>query len=153
MEEVKKRRKRNAFDRIVLSQESQNVLTKLIAEVSESSNGLLNLHGREIANFLIQSRSQSLTTKELAEIREKYFDDTKAANWMVNQIREARSQGESVDLETLIKKLRMQSVEKKQHSTKASKPRKPKGQDAPGLQTEVAQDGESKHQESDSAPQ
>ena len=131
MDEVKKKRKRNAFDRIVLNPESQAALTKLIAEVSEATNGLLKLQGREIANFLIQSRSQSLSAKEISEIRAKYFDDGKAANWMMNQIREARSNGESVDLEELFKKVRMHSVEGNPRSERASKPRKTKTPEAP----------------------
>lgn len=67
MEEMKKKRKRNAFDRIVLSSESQAALSNLITEVSEATNGLLKLQGREIANFLIQSRSHSLSPKELSD--------------------------------------------------------------------------------------
>jgi hypothetical protein len=138
MNEIKKSRKRNAFDRIVLTPETQAILAKLISEVSDTTNGLLNLHGRDVANFLIQARCHSFDSSELACLRTRYFDDVKAAKWMVNQIREARSNGDSVDLEELFKKVRMQSVETKPSAKKASRPRKPKTQDAPQSESEVS---------------
>lgn len=151
MEENKKSRKKNAFDRIVLTPETQAIISKLISEVSDATNGLLKLHGRDIANFLIQSRCQTFDSDELASLRNKYFDDAKAANWMVNQIREARSHGESVDLEELFKKVRMQSVEPNPRATKSSKPRNRKTQDAPRPESEVSVMAQSAGSEVDSS--
>lgn len=62
---------------------------------------------------------------------------------MVNQIREARSNGESVDLEELFKKVRMQSVEQKPRATKAPKAQKSKTAEAPKVETEGALNEES----------
>ena len=136
MEEVKKKRRRNAFDRIVLTSETQDVLTRMMAEVADVTNGMVNLQGRELANFLIQTRCQPLTHNEVTDLRAKFFDDSKAATWMVNQIREARANGESVDLAELIKKLQMQSVVAKTLSRRVSKARNEKQPDAPRVENE-----------------
>jgi hypothetical protein len=121
MEELKKKRRRNSFDRIVLSEETQTILAGLISEIAEATNGMVKLHGRELANFLIQTRCQSLSTDEVAQLRAKYFDEAKAANWMVSQIRSAKTRGEKVDLEELIKIIQMQSVDKKPRVNRSSK--------------------------------
>ena len=123
MEEINKKRKSNVLERIVLSLESQAELTKRISEVREITNGMLNLSGRAIANFLIEERNSPFTSEELGRLKAKYFDDARAANWVVSEIQSAKKRGEKPDVAALLEKLQMQSVEQKPRSERLPRKR------------------------------
>ena len=118
MEEVKKKRRSNSVDRIVLAPESQTVLKQISELVAESTQGMLQIPLRELANFVIQRQSPVLTESELAELRAKYSDDVKIYKWAWEQARRAKIQGQTVDHSLLQKIIQMQSVDGKPCSKK-----------------------------------
>lgn len=107
MEEQKVERKKRQFnpDRIVLEAKSVESVKKISAQIEMAFNGVIKLTNKEIANFLIQSRSAELTATELRQLRELHFDEVRAAMWAVQKLKVARDKGEQITLAQILEQI------------------------------------------------
>lgn len=131
MDEVKKKRRSNSVDRIVLSAESQALLKQLNEFIAKETQGMLQIPIRELANYILQKQNPQLTENDIIELRAKFSDDVKVYKWAWDQARKAKTQGQIVDHKSLQKIIQMQSVEGKPRAVRVPRERKVKTQAAP----------------------
>lgn len=110
-------KKRQAHpDRIVLETKSMEFVKSVEEQIKETFGGMIELTNKEIANFLLQTRTMPLTSGELKAVKEKYFDDVRAAQWAVQQLKAAKNAGKEVSLAEVLSKLQMPNVKEKRVS-------------------------------------
>lgn len=121
-EEQKPRRKRQANpDRITLSKAALENLAKLDTQVEKAFGGMVRLKNKEMTNFLLEVRFSELTNAELKMIRERYFDEVKAATLALQKLKEAKERGEDLKLSQVLAQLQTPFVKEKARATKATK--------------------------------
>lgn len=122
-EEQKPRRKRQANpDRITLSKTALENLAKLDTQVEKAFGGMVRLKNKEMTNFLLEVRFAELTNAELKMIRERYFDEVKAATLALQKLKQARDSGHELRLADVFAQLQAQYP-----SPKASKRKRKDG--------------------------
>lgn len=130
--EIKPKKRQFNPDRIVLEKETVESVSKLSLQIKEVFGGMIKLSNKEISNFLIQQRSDLLSQSELKEIKDRYFDDVRAAQWAVQKLKEAKSGGESLSLNEVLNMLQSPLIKEKRVQIKTSKKSKAQG-DLPSL--------------------
>lgn len=117
--EVKPKRKRQINpDRIVLEQDTLAVVKRIANQIEKGFGGVIKLTNKEIANFLIQSRGDELSAAELTAIKDRYFDDVRAAQWAVNRLKMAKNAGQQITLAEILSELQMPMVMDKKTTRK-----------------------------------
>ncbi len=123
--EIKTRKKRQANpDRIVLNKDSMETILRMVSQVEQAFGGMVKLGTKDIANFLIHSRGVDLDTGELAQIREKYFDEVRAAQWALDKLKQAKDAGRPLTLAEVL--LQLQGPNTKRQSKERLSKRPPK---------------------------
>lgn len=126
-EQKPKRKRQINPDRIVLECPSVEFVRAVAAQVEESFGGIIKLTHKEIANFVLQSRTELLTNGELAAIKDKYFDDVQAAQWALQKLKAAKESGEELSLADVLNQLQTPVVREKR------KPKTPKVKSEPAV--------------------
>jgi hypothetical protein len=121
-EEQKPKRKRQANpDRIVLSKVAVDNLAKLESQVEKAFGGMIRLKNKELTNLLLEVRCSELTNAELKMIRERYFDEVKAATVALQKLKQAKERGEELKLSDVLAQIQTPFVKEKSRALKASK--------------------------------
>ncbi len=108
---AKPRKKRQINpDRIVLSKESLNVVAILATQIEAAFGGVIRLGGKDIVNFLVQARCEEFTKEELEQIREKHFDEVRAAQWALARLNQAKESGETTTLMDILSQIQSPAV-------------------------------------------
>jgi hypothetical protein len=143
--ETKPKRKRQVHpDRIVLEAKSMEIVKTMAAQLDGVFNGIVTLTSKEIANFVLQNRNEPFSKAELAAIREKHYDDVRAATIAIEKLKAAKLAGEKLTLAEVLGKMQTPFVMEKR-TREDSKPRRKKSEATP-LTTEFAVTaGESKN--------
>ena len=111
---IKSRKKRQLHhERSVLDEKSMQVLQTLQDQIHSSMNEVVKIDTRKLVNFLIQSRSQSLSLSDLKSLKEKYFDQVKALEWALLQAKEAKLNNSNLTISDILKKLETPLVTEK----------------------------------------
>ncbi|MBI2712602.1 MAG: hypothetical protein HYX41_07105 [Bdellovibrio sp.] len=84
-------------DRLKIGSEALSKLNLLIEQANQRLRGM-KLTRSDLVNFLILKRSETLSTQELKELETQYFDELKFAQWAIQELKAARSKGESITL-------------------------------------------------------
>jgi hypothetical protein len=100
-------------DRIVLEGKSLEFVRRVADQIEQSFGGIIKLTNKEIANFLLQSRSDLLSAAELKAVKDKYFDDVRAAQWAVQKLKVAKDGGQSLTLADVFGQLQTPIVKEK----------------------------------------
>ena len=87
--------------RIALTEESSSRLGKWLREVNTDLPGPC-IRQKQLVEWLILSRSESLTRSDIQSIRESYIDEVDLAEWALQEIREARKSGRELKLRELV---------------------------------------------------
>ncbi|MGE4133304.1 MAG: hypothetical protein AB7F86_16795 [Bdellovibrionales bacterium] len=104
--EAKPKRKRKPItDRIVLNQASMETVANVVGQIEQAFGGLVKLGTKDVVNYLLQSRSSALTASDLNQIRAQFFDEIRAAQWALRQVKEAKERGESVSLTEVLARM------------------------------------------------
>lgn len=112
--DMKPKRKRQVnSDRIVLDAAAVSFVRTVAAQVEEVFGGVIKLTTKEIANFILQSRTDALTANELKAIRDKYFDDVKALQWAMQKAKVAKAAGQQISLTDILAQIQMPVVASK----------------------------------------
>lgn len=121
-EEQKPKRKRQANpDRIVLSKVALDNLAKLEAQIEKAFGGMVRLKNKDLTNFLLEVRFSELTSSELKMIRERYFDEVKAATLALQKLKQAKERGEELKLSDVLAQIQTPFIKEKSRAPKASK--------------------------------
>lgn len=119
-EQKPKRKRQINPDRIVLESPSIGFVKAVATQIEASFGGIIKLTHKEIANFILQSRTELLTNSELAAVKDKYFDNVQAAQWALRKLKTAKESGEELSLADVLSQLQTPAVREKR------KPRTPK---------------------------
>ena len=132
-EEQKPKRNRKANpDRITLSKEALQVLAAMEAQVEKAFGGMVRLKNKELTNFILEARSAELSSSELKMLKDKYFDEVRAATWALQKLKEAKERGESLKLKEILAQIQTPLVKEKSASKKAATTRENQSQDPAG---------------------
>lgn len=102
VEQKPKRRRQANPDRITLSKAALDNLEKLEAQVEKAFGGMVRLKNKELTNFLLEVRFSDLSNAELKMIRERYFDEVKAATLALQRLKQAKERGEELKLSDVL---------------------------------------------------
>lgn len=100
-------------DRIVLEVDTLVVIKNIADQLQETFNGIVKLSNKEIANFILQSRAGLLGKAELKAIRDKYFDDVRAAQWALQRLKDAKDSGQQLSLAEILNQIQTPSAKEK----------------------------------------
>lgn len=100
-------------DRIVLDRKSVEFLSQISTQVEDAFGGLIKLTQKELANFVLQNRAQSLTQAELKAIKDQYFDDVRAAQWALQKLKTAKEEGRDLSLAEVMSMIQTPVVSEK----------------------------------------
>lgn len=117
--EVKEKKKRQINpDRIVLEVESVALAKRINDQINDVFGGVIKLTHKEIANFLLQQRSELLSQSELKAIKDKHFDDVRAAQWAVQKLKAAKDSGQELTLGDVLSMIQSPTLkDKRTHRT------------------------------------
>ena len=87
--------------RIALTEESCNKLNKWLTEVNTNLPGPC-IRQKQLVEWLILSRPESLARSDIQSIRETYIDEVDLAEWALQEIRQARKSGRELKLRELV---------------------------------------------------
>ena len=112
--ETKIRKKRQVNpDRIVLEVDSVEFIRTISVQIEQAFGGVIKLTNKEVANFVLQSRTSALSSVELKAIKDKYFDDVRAAQWAVQKLKSAKESGVELSLTEVLGQLQMPAQKEK----------------------------------------
>lgn len=92
-----KEKKQKHPDRITLPPNALEKLGRWIDFLHNKSAGI-KVTRSDLVTWLINSHTENLSTSEVSELEEKFFDNLKYAKWAVKEIMEARARGEVLNL-------------------------------------------------------
>lgn len=118
-------------DRIVLEEQTLVLMAQIQTQIDKAFGGLIKLSNKEVANFVLQVRFNLLNQAELELIREKYFDDVRAAKWALQKLKNAKSGGEKLSLLDVVEMLQTPFAKK----TRAPRMAKAKRKDSASVPT------------------
>lgn len=123
VEQKPKRRRQANPDRITLSKAALDNLEKLEAQVEKSFGGMVRLKNKELTNFLLEVRFSDLSNAELKMIRERYFDEVKAATLALQRLKQAKERGEELKLSDVLAQIQTPFVKEKSRAARANRER------------------------------
>lgn len=122
MEELKRERKKRQInpDRIVLDVETVARVRHIAQQIEDEFNGVIRLSNKEIVNFLIQERTDVLSAVELKIVKEKHFDEVRAAQWALKKLKSAKEAGQALTLHEVLGTLQLTASKKSERSGRQS---------------------------------
>ena len=91
--------------RIVLTGEGSDRVNRWMNQLQQQFHGL-RMNRNELVEWLILAQPLDLSLEEIREIGGKYYDELDLANWALRQLKEARSKGQNISLENILKSLK-----------------------------------------------
>jgi hypothetical protein len=108
-------------ERVTIHREAASRIDGWVTELQSTVRGL-KLTRSDVVNWLVQSHSDSLTSREIEDIKQKYFDEVEFTEWALRELKEARGRGEKLSLSDLLG--RNPSIQFNRPSATSRKPRK-----------------------------
>ncbi len=105
IEQKPKRKRQINPDRIVLESESLSFINSIGAQIAEIFSGMVKLTNREIVNFILQTRAELLTRKELRQLKNKYIDEERAAKLALEKVKAGKERGETISFAEAYKQI------------------------------------------------
>ena len=110
-------------DRIRITPEALQRLNQWITEISTRLRGV-KLTRADLVNFMILCRDEALSQKELDGLERQFFDEIKFAQWAIEELKTARSRGETTTLSEIISTKGLESPTNTRKTPRKSKPPK-----------------------------
>lgn len=111
-------------DRIKVSPEVLSRLSLWNEEITGRLRGV-KLTRSDLVNFLILNHEQALSSSELKELENRYFDEVKFAQWALEELKAARARGESLSLADILAQNRTPPTLKSEPKGRKSKKKEP----------------------------
>jgi hypothetical protein len=90
-------------DRIAMSSLSAERLKTWIEQVQGQVAGI-RVTKTDLVNWLIENHDAELSGQEVRALEISFFDEIKFAEWALRELKARRAQGESVSIQTLMKR-------------------------------------------------
>ncbi len=103
--EIKKRSRQKHGDRILLSPDTLVALQKFDSQIESAFGQTVSVSHKDKIWFLLRQRGTDLTTDEMAQIRILYFDEVKAVQLALKELKTARATGNREKIAEVMKKL------------------------------------------------
>ncbi len=114
----KEKKETQKIDRVVLDKESVLAIQNVTTQINLRLGDLIEVSQKEVANFLIQKRSQELNDQELELLRIEYFDMVKALKRAQLMAIKAKQNGTEINADEVLKIIQTPSVNLKSTSGK-----------------------------------
>ncbi len=111
-------------DRIKISPEALSRLSLWNEEITGRLRGV-KLTRSDLVNFLILNHEQALSSSELKELENRYFDEVKFAQWALEELKAARARGESLSLADILVQNRTSPATKYEPKVRKGKKKDP----------------------------
>ena len=99
----KEKKETQKIDRVVLDKESVLAIQNVMTQINLRLGDLIEVSQKEVANFLIQKRSQELNDQELELLRIEYFDMVKALKRAQLMAIKAKQNGTEINADEVLK--------------------------------------------------
>jgi hypothetical protein len=103
--EIKKRTRQKHGDRLLLSPEAVAALKGFDAQIESAFGQTVSVNHKDKVTFLLRQRGTELTADDLAQIRALYFDEVKAVETALKELKIARANGNREKISDVMKKL------------------------------------------------
>ena len=111
--ESKKRKRQKHSDRILLSPNALATLQDFDSQIEATFGQTVSVGHKDKITFFLGQRSSALTTGELAQIRALFFDEVKAVQLALKELKVARASGDRAKVDEVMKKLAAPHVTQK----------------------------------------
>lgn len=91
-------------DRITIGPDALLRLNQFLEQSGKCLRGI-KLSKNELVNFLILNHCDTLSSSELKELENKYFDEVKFAQWALSELKAAKARGEAVTFANIVSKV------------------------------------------------
>lgn len=98
-QEIKKRIRHE--DRITLDQEAMDRVKAWMQSLTEARYGIV-ITRKDLVNWVIKSRDIVLSSEEIAELTNRYFDKVRFLKAAIEEVKRANAKGIDVRLETML---------------------------------------------------
>lgn len=99
--ETLEKKKRIHADRIVVAQQSLEILKEWKDQITKEVKGL-KVSIADLLNWLIQKQSKVLSPQQVRELSALFFDEVKFAEWVTRELKAAKARGEVLTLQDLV---------------------------------------------------
>ncbi len=103
--EIKKRARQKHGDRILLSPDALAALKAFDTQIESAFGHAVSVSHKDKITFLMRQRGGELTADDLTQIRALYFDEVKAVEIALAELKAARASGNREKMSDVIKKL------------------------------------------------
>ena len=94
------------IERVVLNADVATKLDTWITRITESRQGV-SLSRKDVINWLVMSKGENLSPLEMKELADAHYDDVKFLQFAMRELKSARANGESVDLQDFLMNFKM----------------------------------------------
>ena len=122
-DEVKKPGK--TVDRVNISEALREKLGALTEQANAALQGIASVGKGDIVNMILGDHPDTLSVKEIENLRAAHVDQVKLALWLAGAVREAKRAGENVTLKELLDRCESALAPQKTRAAPRTK-RKPK---------------------------
>lgn len=101
--DVKKEKVKNesTIDRVILGKQEAILLQTWVSNLNMRSDGLIKFSKSDVVNFLIRSHDIDWSEKEMCQISNDCFNETKWLSWALTKMRSAQKNRTSFSMESL----------------------------------------------------
>lgn len=121
--ENEKRKRQKHSDRILLAPEALVALQNFDSQIETAFGPTVSVSHKDKVTFLLDQRGFALTAAELEQIRTLYFDEVKAVQLALKELKVARASGDRAKVDEVMKKLAAPHVTEKQPPKRPRVPR------------------------------
>ncbi len=101
MEEIKRNKASEKSDRIGLSPASRERLDSWLLQVATQLKGI-NVKRRDLIEYVVLAQPETLSQRQIEEIRKSFFDEIAYARWAVRELTKAKDHGQNITLAELV---------------------------------------------------
>lgn len=98
------------LDRINLKKEAFVRLNRWTSQANAALQGG-RISRTAVLDWYISSHPESLSDKEITDLKSLHFNEEKFARWALNEVKKARARGEKMSLLEILNKIKQQPVD------------------------------------------
>lgn len=124
MESVKNNK---TFTRLKVSNRTIDGLAVILKQCEDEFTGMWKFKKDDVCDIILSLRNYALSDKELNEIRKQKFTPLQRAKWLLKQVEKNSAEGGEVDINSLMKQIKVSHKAKKKTSKVSKSPSKEGG--------------------------
>lgn len=115
--ETDKKKRITRPDAVTLKVESLTKISGWLAQIEEKIPGV-RVTRSELVNWMIDKQKDELKPRQVAQIKDQFFDDVAFAQWALKQVKEGKLAGQNIKLKDLVLKKRTQRIQKRERTAR-----------------------------------